>query len=664
MGPLTRAAATAILALCLTAGPAAAQSGPPQTFTVNTTLDGPDNNIGDDNCAAGLAIGLGCTLRAAIQEANNDTSLDTIVLPPGTYQLTQGGPGEDSSAVGDLDINMPLTINGGGARTTIVQQSPSIPDRVFEVRTTFGQVTLNALTITGGHLNTGNGAGLRNIGPATRLAASAVRDNGGGAASPGAGIENGTGGNLTVDSGLVTGNTTTATQGGGGIFNNGGTLTVVNSTISSNTASSGSAIRDQGAAPTTNVQYSTIAGNSTSVGAAVQRGATGGGMVFRDSIVGPNGGTGTNCAGSIATEGHNIETGTNCSFNDAAGGDRQQLDPGIGPLAYSSPTDQTETHPLQPGSPAINTANNAGCPGTDQRAQPRPAGGTCDVGAFEVQPPPPAQPKPAVLLLDPPSANRTPGDPNTVTATVRNDDGSPVAGGSVRFKVDGANPGDGVVTTDASGAARKPDERHRRADGPGIRGLGPARAGAGQDGQHRAAQRARAHHGQARLRQGRRRRQHQPAADRGPPGAAQHRGRRAPRPSAHDHRRQQGRRRAEGRVLRRRLHDQAVGGQLPPDHRAAPERVARLPVQQPSREAHRGALPLAPPVGQRPRPLPHARPLQHRDRARHHLGPEGLLRHDHDRGPAGCRGRQGPGQAQERDGQGGQALHRAQGVTA
>src|SRR5215208_1780377 len=225
MGPLTRAAAIAISLLCLTSAPAAAQSGPPQTFTVNTTLDAPDNGIGDDNCATGFATGLGCTLRAAIQEANSDASLDTIILPPGTYQLTQCVPGEYSSAVGDLYINQPLTINGGGARTTIVQQSPSIPDRVFEVRTTFGQVTLNALTITGGSLNTGNGAGLRNTGPATRLTAAAVRANSGGTSGPGAGIENGASGNLTVDSSLVTGNTTTATQGGGGIFNNGGTLT-------------------------------------------------------------------------------------------------------------------------------------------------------------------------------------------------------------------------------------------------------------------------------------------------------------------------------------------------------------------------------------------------------------------------------------------------------
>ena len=453
MGPLTRTAAIAISLLLLTAGDAAAQATS-QTFTVNTTADGVDFSL-NGVCSTGALTGGPCTLRAAIQEANQGGP-DTVLLPPGTYQLTLAGPGEDNAAGGDLDINQPVTINGGGARTTIVQQSPSVPDRVFEVRTTFGQVTLNALTITGGGLTTGNGAGLRNTGPATRLTASAVRGNNGGTSSPGGGIENGIGGNLTVDSSLVTANTTNATQGGGGIFNSGGTLTVVNSTISGNGAATGSAIQDAGSTPTTNVQYSTITGNTSSAGAAVQRGTSGGLLVFRDSIVGPNGGTGTNCTGTIATEGHNIETGTNCNFNDAAGGDRQQLDPGVGPLAYSSANDQTETHPLQPGSPAINAASNAGCPATDQRAQPRPAAGTCDIGAFEDQPvpPPPPAPRPAILLFDPPSATRTPGDANTVTATVRNDNGTPAAGVSVRYEITGANPSEGAVTTDASGAAR------------------------------------------------------------------------------------------------------------------------------------------------------------------------------------------------------------------
>jgi len=45
------------------------------------------------------------------------------------------------------------------------------------------------------------------------------------------------------------------------------------------------------------------------------------------------------------------------------------------------------THALLPGSVAIDTIPALMCEVTeDQRGEPRPAGGMCDVGAFEVQP--------------------------------------------------------------------------------------------------------------------------------------------------------------------------------------------------------------------------------------------------------------------------------------
>ena len=44
----------------------------------------------------------------------------------------------------------------------------------------------------------------------------------------------------------------------------------------------------------------------------------------------------------------------------------------------------TPTHGFLAGSPAIDAANTAVCPATDQRGVPRDA--ACDVGAFEVVP--------------------------------------------------------------------------------------------------------------------------------------------------------------------------------------------------------------------------------------------------------------------------------------
>jgi hypothetical protein len=68
-------------------------------------------------------------------------------------------------------------------------------------------------------------------------------------------------------------------------------------------------------------------------------------------------------------------------------------------------------------------------------------------------PPPPKTPLPATLALDPRAANRKPGDPNTVTATVRNDDGSAPVNAPVRYSIVGANPNSGVAATVAGGTA-------------------------------------------------------------------------------------------------------------------------------------------------------------------------------------------------------------------
>jgi hypothetical protein len=55
-------------------------------------------------------------------------------------------------------------------------------------------------------------------------------------------------------------------------------------------------------------------------------------------------------------------------------------DPLLGPLADNG--GQTDTQALLPGSPAIDKADIAQCPATDQRDLPRPALGGCDIGTF------------------------------------------------------------------------------------------------------------------------------------------------------------------------------------------------------------------------------------------------------------------------------------------
>ena len=97
------------------------------TITVNTTADE-------------FGTGAGCSLREAIQAANTDAAFggctagsgaDVITVPANTYTLTIGGVGDNTNAIGDLDILEGVTINGAGAGTTVIDASPF--DRVFHI---------------------------------------------------------------------------------------------------------------------------------------------------------------------------------------------------------------------------------------------------------------------------------------------------------------------------------------------------------------------------------------------------------------------------------------------------------------------------------------------------------------------------------------------------
>jgi hypothetical protein len=90
--------------------------------------------------------------------------------------------------------------------------------------------------------------------------------------------------------------------------------------------------------------------------------------------------------GKVVDGGHNLSFGTSdddCPSTFGSG------DPKLGTLADNG--GPTPTIALQAGSVAIDQipATGAGCPATDQRGVPRPqpAGGECDIGAYEYAPP-------------------------------------------------------------------------------------------------------------------------------------------------------------------------------------------------------------------------------------------------------------------------------------
>lgn len=101
-------------------------------------------------------------------------------------------------------------------------------------------------------------------------------------------------------------------------------------------------------------------------------------MILAENAVGGWG----NCSGTITSQGHNLSSDNSCTASFTAPGDRNNTDPLLGPLQNNG--GPTPTRALLSGSPAINAGTIVGCPATDQRGVPRPQGGTCDIGAFEM----------------------------------------------------------------------------------------------------------------------------------------------------------------------------------------------------------------------------------------------------------------------------------------
>ena len=254
-------------------------------FTVNSTVDEQDASPGDGLCASTPSGG--CTLRAAIMEANALAGADTVVVPAGIYTLTIPGTDEEAAVTGDLDITSDLTLTGADANTTMINGNSL--DRVMEIRGSVS-VTLTDVTLVGGYwqplLATTGGGGLNIDSGTVTLARSVVTGN---TAWGCGGIANDDGVLIVSDSiisnnvsagfgggGLcsfqdsvtvlvattVHSNTTSlgTNLGGGGLFNL-GDMTVMSSTISSNTAApGGGGIHNQG---TLTLTASSVMSNTT-----------------------------------------------------------------------------------------------------------------------------------------------------------------------------------------------------------------------------------------------------------------------------------------------------------------------------------------------------------------------------------------------------------------
>ena len=198
------------------------------TITVSTPAD----ELNDDG---------DCSLREAIQSANNDSAIDacpagsgvdTIIIPSGIYTLALAGASEDMNNSGDLDITSAVIIEGNGSDATIIDGGGI--DRIFHIHGSIN-VEINNMTIRNGHAPDGSDGDMFNSAEYGESGGSIFNNRG----------------NLTINSNQIVNNTAghggdcfdDCSGGGGGhggaIYNNGGSITVQDSTFSNNHGGNG-----------------------------------------------------------------------------------------------------------------------------------------------------------------------------------------------------------------------------------------------------------------------------------------------------------------------------------------------------------------------------------------------------------------------------------------
>ncbi len=201
--------------------------------------------------------------------------------------------------------------------------------------------------------------------------------------------------------------------GGGAIVDKGGGSAYTNTTFSGNTVQLTQAMIDQGGGAiyygdsgVSSLANDTFAGNSATstptslnpMGASIYDEGTA--LLPADTIFSSGSASTVNCVqnsgdpGTVESGGYNVYDDSSNSCDLHAAGDQLSSSLHLGPLADNG--GPAETVALLAGSAAINAGNPGGCTdafghalATDERgvARPEPAGGRCDVGAYEVAPP-------------------------------------------------------------------------------------------------------------------------------------------------------------------------------------------------------------------------------------------------------------------------------------
>jgi hypothetical protein len=359
------------------------------------------------------------TLRGSIEEANAHSGADSIPIEvTGTIFLVNALPAVD----GDL------AIVGPGSQSLTLGRSPLAGSfRILTFST--GNVSLEGLEITEGDYAPGggiyNGTGSLILARVAVVGNEARSESMLDAPARGGGIYSL--GPLTLRESVVSGNRAIAAEGsgetdadGGGIYAS-GQLTIDRSTISGN-----SVLAEEGteASPAGGGVFALGGGQLTGVtvtsNSAAGEGATGsnlrlpGNLTLRDTIVADPRGTAESCSGVADSGGYNLDEDGSCGVDQ--GSDLVGVTAGLDPVLRDN-GGPTPTHAILPGSIAVDRGNSFGST-TDQRGLPRPSdfpaisnkegGDGSDIGAFELQVPPPG---PGPVLVTQVPSDRQP--PNT-----------------------------------------------------------------------------------------------------------------------------------------------------------------------------------------------------------------------------------------------------------